>query len=142
MLAENCKSNLLVQFTQTAQHDNEIKLKAMVHEQMANLTTHLVKEMQAKYADNIYLYNSHLGVVLQSSFKMSAVESYETLSQTEQESCLYCCDEIKSFFRSQTNQTLFRAFNDLFKKDSRGKAHEWRDIEEAKIKEIFDCAKS
>lgn len=45
-------------------------------------------------------------------------------------------------FRSQTNQALVRAFNELFKKDSQGKQHEWRDLEETKIKEIFDCAKA
>jgi hypothetical protein len=37
-LAENCKAKMLEQLKQTAQHDNEIRLKALVHEQMAGLS--------------------------------------------------------------------------------------------------------
>lgn len=101
----------------------------------------MVKHMQVKYADNIYLYNTNLGKVLRTGFGLSAAESYDTLSQTEQESYAYSSNEIKSVFRSQTNQSLLRAFNELFKKDGKGKAHEWRDMEEQKIKEIFDSAR-
>jgi hypothetical protein len=32
-------------------------------------------------------------------------------------------------------------FNDQFKKDDKGKSHEWKDIEEAQIKLIFDKCK-
>jgi hypothetical protein len=36
---------------------------------------------------------------------------------------------------------LLRKFNEIFKKDDEGKQRTWPDIEEAKIKEIFDKCK-
>lgn len=41
-------------------------------------------------------------------------------------------------FRSQTSQVLMRMFNDKFKKDEKGKARNWPDVEEGQIKDLFD----
>lgn len=45
-------------------------------------------------------------------------------------------------FRSQTNGALVRVFNEYFKKDDTGKSRDWQQIEEQKIKEIFDVSKT
>ena len=48
---------------------------------------------------------------------------------------------MKQVFRSQTNPGLIRKLNDIFKNDDKGKQRNWPDIEEAKIREIFDVCK-
>ncbi len=50
--------------------------------------------------------------------------------------------ELKAVFRSQTNPQLLRMFNEKFKKDEDGKARSWPDVEEGKIKELFDVCKA
>lgn len=50
--------------------------------------------------------------------------------------------ELKAVFRSQTNPQLLRMFNEKFKKDEDGKTRNWPDVEEGKIKELFDVCKA
>lgn len=72
---------------------------------------------------------------------MSDNDTFEALSESEQASHEFAVTELKSVFRSQTNQGLARQFNEMFRKDDKGKVYQWTDIEEVKIREIFDSCK-
>lgn len=50
--------------------------------------------------------------------------------------------EMVSVVRSGANQSLNRKFGDLFKKSDDGKKREWKEIEEEKIKDIFETSKA
>ena len=53
----------------------------------------------------------------------------------------FTVDYVRRLFRD-INTNLLRKFNKLFKKDEGGKNREWRDIEEAKIRDIWgNCRK-
>lgn len=53
----------------------------------------------------------------------------------------YTIDYVRRIFRD-INTNLLRKFNKLFKKDENGKNREWRDIEEAKIRDIWSKCKA
>lgn len=73
---------------------------------------------------------------------MTSNETFELLSQCEQQTYAFGIAELKLIFRNQTNAGLIRKFNEAFKKDDDGKQRNWPDIEEPKIKEIFDKCKA
>ena len=69
---------------------------------------------------------------------MHREEVFDFLSKSEKNAYEYCIKELKSVFASSAPQSLLRKFNTSFKKDDQGKLREWREIEEAKIKELFE----
>ena len=79
--------------------------------------------------------------MLRGGFCLSGPEAFELLSRCEAQTYDFSIQEIKLVFRNQTNAGLLRKFNEIFKKDDDGKQRNWPDIEEAKIKEIFDKCK-
>ena len=72
---------------------------------------------------------------------MTKDEVYDFLSKSERSAHAYTIKELKSLFQQNSNLNLLRKFNDHFKKDESGKRREWRDIEEAKIRELFEESK-
>lgn len=71
---------------------------------MTQLTPSLSRDIQAAYAENINKYNQSLSEVLKTGFGMSDNEIFDTLSENEKVSHLFCNQEIKAVFRAQTNQ--------------------------------------
>jgi len=67
-LAKNCKAKMLSRLTQSASHDNELRLKKIVHDQVARLSNTLSKDLMKEYAENINKYNSSLSDVLKNGF--------------------------------------------------------------------------
>lgn len=80
--------------------------------------------------------------VLTTGFGLSKQAIYNVLSKNEQHSFDYAVTEIKLVFRSQTNGALVRVFNDYFKKDDTGKSRDWQQIEEQRIREVFEASKT
>ena len=67
-MAKNCKAKMLSRLTQSASHDNELRLKKIVHDQVARLSNTLSKDLMKEYAENINKYNSSLSDVLKNGF--------------------------------------------------------------------------
>jgi uncharacterized membrane protein YheB (UPF0754 family) len=59
---------MLSKLTQSASHDNELRLKKIVHDQVARLSNTLSKDLMKEYAENINKYNSSLSDVLKNGF--------------------------------------------------------------------------
>jgi hypothetical protein len=59
---------MLSRLTQSASHDNELRLKKIVHDQVARLSNTLSKDLMKEYAENINKYNSSLSDVLKNGF--------------------------------------------------------------------------
>lgn len=53
----------------------------------------------------------------------------------------FTVEYVRRLFRD-INTNLLRKFNKNFKKDDAGKSREWRDIEEAKIREIWGTCRN
>lgn len=75
-------------------------------------------------------------------FMLSNDQVYEFLSENEREMHDFTVKEMVSVVRSSANQSLNRKFGDLFKKAEDGKKREWKEIEEEKIKDIFEKSKA
>lgn len=105
------------------------------------MENNLVSNLKKDYVEQVETYNENLQDILKHGFGMSRDEVYEFLSKSEKQAHAYCIKELKVVFQQNANQHLLRKFNDSFKKDENGKRREWRDVEEAKIKEFFDESK-
>ena len=97
--------------------------------------------LKDSYVDQVNTFNENLEDILKRGFGMERDEVYDFLSNSERSAHEYCLKELKNVFQQNANQNLLRKFNDYFKKDETGIRREWRDIEEAKIKEHFEESK-
>ena len=73
---------------------------------------------------------------------MDKSERLAFLQKQELEAHAFTISETQTVFSHSGNQSLLRRFNALFKKDSNGKPRDWMAIEEKKIQEIYNDAKS
>ncbi len=74
--------------------------------------------------------------VLTVDFNCSDFEVNDFIRTLEQSLHSFTSDYVKRLFRD-INSNLLRRFSKEFKKDENGKNREWRDIDEAKIRELW-----
>lgn len=79
--------------------------------------------------------------VLTAGFAMSSEEIYEFLCQSEQNINNFCGQEFKSLFNNMVNTYLLRKFSIGFKRDEQGNNRNWKEVEEPKIKDLFEVNK-
>ena len=75
-------------------------------------------------------------MLLKTGFGCSESEIVEFMTTLDQSLFQHTNDYIQRLFRD-INTNLLRRFNKDFKKDENGKTREWRDIEEPKIRELW-----
>ena len=79
--------------------------------------------------------------LLKDGFGMNGDEIFDFLSTSEQNVNLFCTTELKSLFNNLVNQYLLRKFSLGFKRDEKGNNRNWKEIEEPKIKDLFEVNK-
>ena len=97
--------------------------------------------MKDAYVLQVETYNTNLQGILRTGFAMEREEVFEFLGKNEKSGYEYCIKELKNVFAASAPQSLLRKFNKSFKRDENDKLREWRDVEEAKIKEYFETSK-
>jgi len=113
-------------------------MKDFIHNAIANISSTLARNLKDTYASELESYNGNMIPILKQGFGLSIQDTYDFLSKGENLIYEICERELKAVFRGQTNQQLLRMFNEKFKKDEAGKARNWPEVEEAKIKELYD----
>lgn len=98
-------------------------------------------KLKDSYVDQVKTFNENLQDILKRGFGMERDEVFDFLSKSERSAHEYCLKELKNCFQQNANQNLLRKFNEHFKKDENGNRREWKDIEEAKIREHFEESK-
>lgn len=141
-LAQSCKDKLLAEVSQRATKAHEDKIKEVLHEALDTLDSNMAVNLKDSYNEQVETYNENLQDILKRGFGMQREEVFDFLSKSEKNAYDYCIKELKSVFASSAPQSLLRKFNTSFKKDEQGKLHEWREIEESKIKELFEESKT
>ena len=140
-LAQGCKDKLLTEVSRRATKAHEDKIKEVLHSTLSDMNDNLAVTLKDTYVEQVETFNENLHDILKRGFGMARDEVFEFLGQSEKMAHEYCLSELKIVFRQSANQNLFRKFNDTFKKDEAGKRRDWREMEEGKIKEIWDDSK-
>jgi len=81
-------------------------------------------------------FRSEFATILRDGFLMKPDEEFEFFDENEKSLNNYATSELNNSLKN-VNQTLFRKFNDKFKKDEEGNSRNWKEIEEAEINKIF-----
>lgn len=105
-----------------------MRLKDMIHEKLTDLKESLGQELTSSYTEQIDLYNSNLAHVLKNGFGMTEETVFDVLSKSEAQAYDFTVGELKLVFKSQISSVLMRKFNELFKKDDKGKQRNWPDV--------------
>ena len=137
-LAQSCKDKLLTEVSQRATKAHEDKIKEVIHSTIDSLDDELAKTLKDSYVEQIETFNENLQDILKRGFGMDREQVFDFLGKSEKDAYDYCIKELKSVFSSSAPQSLLRKFNNSFKKNECGKLREWREIEEAKIKDLFE----
>lgn len=72
---------------------------------------------------------------------MSSEEVFEFLCLSEQNINTFCISEFRSLFNNMMNTYLLRKFSIGFKRDEQGNNRNWKEVEEQKIKDLFEVNK-
>lgn len=142
LVVQTCKDKLLAEVARTSQKVHEDHIKQFLYERVNSLGDELAAELKDAYVQQVELFNENLQGVLATGFGLSAGEVFEFLAKSERASHEFCVSEFKIVFRQNANQNLLRKFNDAFKKDEQGKRRDWKALEEAQIKDVFDASKA
>lgn len=116
-------------------------MKTFMHETVQQLPSNLNGVLSAAYVKEVNEYNTSMSKLLKDGFGMSGEEVFNFLSTGEQNVNLFCCTELKSMFNNLANQYLLRKFSLGFKRDEKGNNRNWKEIEEPKIKDMFEVNK-
>lgn len=116
-------------------------MKAFIHKHIENLPENLNDIMREEYIKEVKEYNNSMLKVLKEGFAMSSEAVFEFLSSSEANVNQFCCTELKSLFNNLVNQFLLRKFTLGFKKDEQGNNRNWKEVEEPKIKDLYEVNK-
>ena len=86
-------------------------------------------------------FSEQMSQVLARGFAIRGGELYQVLSTHETTLRDFANSTLKQLFRKTVNSALSRLFSEKFKKDKSGEPQNWMNIEEKKIKEIFEQSK-
>lgn len=114
----------------------------MIGDLMHDTTEGLCKRFEASYTEAIDDYNDNKSFVLKNGFGMSEEATYQELRRDEQLSYDFTVSEVRMAFKTQANNVLSRQFNTLFKKNDEGHTIDWTKVEEGKIREMLETAKT
>ena len=120
---------------------HEDQIKEILHRALEALDEDMAVKLKENYTQLIETFNENLHDILKSGFGMGRIEVFDFLGKSEKSAYEFCIKELKNVFAQNAPGNMLRKFNAKFKKDEGGKLREWRDIEETKIKEIFEESK-
>lgn len=131
----------MTEVSQRATKAHEDKIKEMLHGAIENLGDDMAVKLKDSYILQVETFNENLHDILKLGFGLERIQVFEFLGKSEKSAYEYCIKELKNVFAQNAPSNLLRKFNARFKKDETGKLREWRDIEENKIKELFEESK-
>jgi hypothetical protein len=117
-------------------------MKTFIHENCHVLPDKLHSLIQESYVKEVNVFNTSMHSLLASGFELNHEERFKYLAACEQEVFKFCVAEVKQVFMTQVNQHLFAKFNQGFKKDEKGQNRNWKELEEAKITDLFKVNKA
>jgi len=103
---------------------------------MDELSPEFSIKLHDEYKDCVVNFNSEFSPILTEGFNMQPIEEYNFFSDNEISLNTFATTQLDNSIRN-VGPTLMRKFNEQFKKDDKGVSRNWKEIEEAKINEIF-----
>ena len=119
--------------TQQTAKDN---LENILNKPIYDLDLDFWDQMREPYEKELTTMAENTAQLLRSGFSCDDKEIIEFMTTLDTNLHQHTSDYIRRLFRD-INTNLLRRFNKDFKKDENGKNREWRDIEEPKIRELW-----
>lgn len=139
-LVQNAKEKEVDKLQILTQQAAKNNIETIINEPIYNLNPQFWEEIREPYLMELRDLSDNCQKVLSESFRCSADEVNEFMEIMERDIHAVTKEIVKRLFRD-INTNLLRKFNKMFKKDANEKNRNWREMEEAKIRELHATCK-